>query len=92
MRFGEYFKAAIARKGLSERAFGILVGSPQQVINGVIHGERTPPLARIEAWAKALEGHVDVALFVELAELEHTPPGIRKALEEARAGRRPTRK
>lgn len=85
MRFGEYLGQALEQKGLSQRAFALEVGYPQQAINGIVKGIRIPPLGRLQGWADTLKGHIDRGMFMELAWLEHSPPGIRKALEDARA-------
>ena len=85
MRFGECLNEALVRKGMSQRAFSLIVRYRQQALNRVIRGERIPPLDRLDAWADALEGHVDREAFFELARLEHTPSEIRTALFKARA-------
>lgn len=84
MRFGEYLEQALKLKGLSQRAFSLLVGYPQQAVNGIIRGERVPPLGRLEAWANALSNHVDKALFLELGRLEHSPKEIRQLVIDLR--------
>jgi len=84
MRFGSYLAEALARKGVSQRAFALGVGYPQQAINGIIHGDRIPPLGRLEAWADHLEGFVDRPQFLELGRLEHCPQEIQQLVSDLR--------
>jgi transcriptional regulator with XRE-family HTH domain len=84
MRFGLYLAEAIARKGLSQKAFAKMVRYPQPTINGIIKSKRVPPLGRLEAWADILTTAIDRELFLELGRLEHCPPEIRALVTKLR--------
>lgn len=77
MRFGDYFTAAMAKAGYTQRAFALKAHHHPRNLNQIAQGERLPPLKHIAAWTKLLGEHIDPALFLELAELEHCPPNIR---------------
>jgi transcriptional regulator with XRE-family HTH domain len=84
MRFGDYLQQALDAKGISQRAFSVAVGYPQQGVNRVVRGQCPPPLKKLKAWADYLAGSVDAALFIELGELEHAPPGVQKLVADLR--------
>lgn len=82
MRFGEYLADSLKKAGFTQRSFASKVKYHQQNFNQIVLGKRAPPLKCIAAWAAQLKGHIDSALFLELAELEHTPEGIRKLVKD----------
>ena len=84
MRFAPYLATAVKKAGYTQRAFAKKVRHHQQNFNQIIRGKRAPPLKHLPAWIALLGEHVDPALFRELAELEHTPPGIQKLVVDLR--------
>jgi transcriptional regulator with XRE-family HTH domain len=84
MRFPAYLANALKKAELSQSAFARKVKYKQQNISQIVHGTRPPPLARIEAWADALSGHIQRDVFLELARLECSPPEIRDLVTKLR--------
>ena len=57
-------------------------------LNGIIKGQRLVPVGRF-AWADLLGGSIDRELFLELGRLEHTPPEIRKLVDDLKSQVKP---
>lgn len=64
---------------MSQRSFGRLVGYKHPNINGIIKDKRTPPLAHVSQWAKALDlSPSQTHDFIVAAWLANAPPELRE--------------
>lgn len=85
--FPAAFLRAVSLSGLTQRTFAKLAGITQGHVSNVITGKRLPPLDRMQEWADLLGIYgEDRAEFVRLAEIAHTPPGIRAEYLRLREG------
>lgn len=82
--FGQALRAALLKRGLSQRQFALRVATFPSTVAAIIAGRIRVPKKRIELWVDALNLKGRERLeFVELAWLDHTPPIIRARLERA---------
>ena len=83
--FGAFLVELLARCGQRQADFARLVGKAPGVVQFIRLGRRRPPLAQVERWADALvlRGE-DRRRFLELAQLEHCPPEIRRLVASLR--------
>jgi hypothetical protein len=80
---------ALAAAELSQHAFCRAVGYNQGSLQGVIKGQRNPPLGSEEAWAKALrlKGEARHGFLVAYW-LAHSPAQLAGEIDRLRAGER----
>ncbi len=86
---GKLVAEALAASGLSQHAFCRQVKYDQGSLQGVIKGQRKPPLGSEEAWAKAfgLKGDARHEFLVAYW-LAHSPPPLATEIDRLRAAAR----
>lgn len=89
MRFGRFVRERLERIDLSAHEFAKALGKSPGNVSNILNRSQVnklgaiarPPLEEMDRWAAVLHlDEAEVAEFVKLAELEHTPEGIRKRL------------
>jgi len=77
--FGSTFDALIRARYGNPTRFAEAVGLSEPYVSRIIRGERTPPLERVPAWARALELNEEQAkALLFAAQLAHSPPEVRE--------------
>ena len=81
--FADFLGQAIKAAELNQSTFAARVGHPRAFINQILKGTRSPPLDRLNIWAKSLnlreEG--EVKRFIDLAAIAHIPVEVRPRFE-----------
>lgn len=75
----------LAEKRVSLRAFARGVGANPTFVSQIIRGHRRPPLGRIGEWGQFLGVDAQrIALMVEGALLDHSPPEMQVLVSQLR--------
>jgi transcriptional regulator with XRE-family HTH domain len=76
--FGALLETLLARRQFSTRSFARAVKSSKSSISGIVNGDRTPPLDRLDKWCEmlGLRG-AERQQFLDLAALAHLPHDAR---------------
>ena len=79
--FAGHLQSLLKVRGLSGRAFALLVGANQSYVSKVLRGTRPAPDTDLERWAHALQlTQREQRRFLLLADLDHVPERLRPLL------------